>query len=39
MAAITYREFDDVTQDDTAELYGYSEGWASKWFSRLKGLE
>ena len=39
MAAITYKEFDDVTQKDAAELYGYSEGWASKWFNRLERLE
>ena len=39
MAAITYKEFDDVTQEDAAELYGYSEGWASKWFNRLERLE
>ena len=39
MAAIAYKEFDDVTQEDAAELYGYSEGWASKWFNRLERLE
>ena len=43
MAAITYKEIDEVTQKDAAELYGYSEGWASKWFNRLvvsqSGLE
>jgi len=38
MAAITYKEFEDVTQEDAAELYGYSEGWASKWFNRLERL-
>ncbi len=38
MAAITYKESDDVTQEDAAELYGYSEGWASKWFNRLERL-
>ena len=37
-AAITYKEFDDVTQAEAAELYGYSEGWASKWFNRLERL-
>ena len=39
MAAITYKELDDVSQADAAELYGYSEGWASKWFNRLEQLE
>ena len=39
MAAITYKEIDDVSQADAAELYGYSEGWASKWFNRLERLE
>ena len=38
MAAITYKEIDEVTQEDAAELYGYSEGWASKWFNRLERL-
>ena len=39
MAAITYKEFDDITQKEAAELYGYSEGWASEWFNRLERLE
>jgi len=38
MAALTYKEIDEVTQEDAAELYGYSEGWASKWFNRLERL-
>jgi transposase len=38
MAAITYKEIDEITQEDAAELYGYSEGWASKWFNRLERL-
>jgi transposase len=38
MAAITYKEINEVTQEDAAELYGYSEGWASKWFNRLERL-
>lgn len=38
MAAITYKEIDEVTQEDAAEMYGYSEGWASKWFNRLERL-
>ena len=39
MAAITYKEIDDLTQKAAAELYGFSESWASKWFSRLERLE
>ena len=39
MAAITYKEIDDLTQKAAAELYGFSESWASKWFSRLEQLE
>jgi len=39
MAAIVYKEIADVSQADAAELYGYSEGWASKWFNRLERLE
>jgi len=39
MAAITYKEIDDITQKETAEMYGFSEGWASKWFNRLERLE
>lgn len=39
MAALTYKEIDDVSQADAAELYGYSEGWASKWFNRLERLD
>ena len=38
MAALTYKEIDEVTQEDAAELYGYSAGWASKWFNRLERL-
>jgi hypothetical protein len=34
MAAITYKDIEDVSQADAAELYGYSEGWASEWFNR-----
>ena len=30
MAAITYKEIDDLTQKAAAELYGFSESWASK---------
>jgi len=26
MAALAYKEIDDVSQADAAELYGYSEG-------------
>jgi len=39
MAAITYKEIDDITQRGAAEMYGFSEGWASKWFNRLERLE
>ena len=39
MAAITYKEVDEVTQKEAANLYGFSEGWASKWFNRLERLE
>ena len=39
MAAITYKEIDDLTQKAAAELYGFSESWASKWFNRLERLE
>jgi transposase len=39
MAAITYKEIDDITQKEAAEMYGFSEGWASKWFNRLERLE
>ena len=38
MAAITYKEIDDLTQTDAAELYGFSSSWASKWFTRLERL-
>ena len=39
MAAITSKEIDDLTQKAAAELYGFSESWASKWFNRLERLE
>lgn len=38
MAAITYKEIDEVTQKEVATMYGFSEGWASKWFNRLGRL-
>ena len=38
MAAITYKEVDDLTQADAAALYGFSSSWASKWFNRLERL-
>jgi len=38
MAAITYKEMDDLTQADVASLYGFSSSWASKWFNRLERL-
>ena len=39
MAAITYKEIDDLTQAEAADLYGFSSSWASKWFTRLERLE
>ena len=39
MAAITYKEIDELTQNEAADLYGFSSGWASKWFNRLERLE
>jgi transposase len=39
MAAITYKEIDDLTQEEAANLYGFSSSWASKWFTRLEQLE
>ena len=38
MAAITYKDMDDLTQADAASLYGFSSSWASKWFNRLERL-
>jgi len=39
MAAITYKEINDLTQEAAAELYGFSRSWASKWFTRRERLE
>lgn len=39
MVAITYKEIDDLTQTDAAELYGFSSSRASKWFTRLERLD
>ena len=39
MVAITYKEIDGLSQNEAAELYGYSSGWASRWFRRLERLE
>jgi len=39
MAAITFKEIDEVTQGDAAEMYGLSSSWSSKWFQRLERLE
>lgn len=39
MAAIAYKEIDEMSQNDAAELFGFSSGWASKWFNRLERLE
>ena len=38
MAAITFKEIDDLTQGEAADLYGFSSTWASKWFNRLERL-
>ena len=38
MAAITFKEIDEVTQQDAAEMYGFSSSWSSKWFPRLERL-
>lgn len=38
MAAITYKEMDELTQTEAAALYGFSSSWASKWFNRLERL-
>jgi len=38
MAAITYKEIEDLTQAEAAALYGFSSSWASKWFNRLERL-
>lgn len=38
MAALTYKGIEGLTQEDVAALYGYSEGWVSKWFNRLERL-
>ena len=35
MAAITYKEIDELTQNEAADLYGFSSGWASKWFNQI----
>lgn len=39
MATITYKEIDDLTQAEAADLYGFSSSWASKWLNRLQRLE
>jgi len=38
MAAITYKEMDNLTQAEAASLYGFSSSWASKWYNRLERL-
>lgn len=38
MAAITYKETDDLTQGEVAALYGVSSPWTSKWSNRLERL-
>jgi transposase len=37
--AIAYKEVDELTQTDAAALYGFSSGWASRWFERLERLD
>lgn len=39
MVAIAYKEIDGLSQNGAAELYGFSSGWASRWFRRLERLE
>ena len=39
MAAIAYKEIDDLSQKGAAEMYGFSSSWASKWFQRLERLD
>ena len=39
MAAIAFKEIDDLNQKDAAEMYGFSSSWASKWFQRLEQLD
>jgi hypothetical protein len=38
MAAIAFVEIDELSQNGAAALYGFSSGWASKWFRRLERL-
>lgn len=39
MAAIAFKEIDDLSQKGKAEMYGFSSSWASKWFQRLERLD
>ena len=39
MAAIAFKEIDDLTQKGAAKMYGFSSSWASKWFQRLERLD
>jgi len=39
MAAIAFKEIDELTQEGAAEMYGFSSSWSSKWFRRLERLE
>jgi transposase len=39
MAALAFKEIDDLTQKGAAEMYGFSSSWASKWFQRLERLD
>jgi transposase len=37
-AALVFVEVDDLSQNRVAEIFGFSSGWASKWFRRLERL-
>lgn len=38
MVALTYKEIDGMSQNRAAAIYGFSSGWASRWFNRLERL-
>ena len=39
MVAIDYLEEEDATMAETAERYGYTAGWLSRWLDRLERLD
>jgi DNA-binding MarR family transcriptional regulator len=39
MAAINWKEEDDIRQKDIVHRYGYTQGWLSQWLTRLERLE